>query len=246
MKKPTNEMYDSLTKAYDFFNSVLFDNKLPPCLITLQRKKNVLGYFSDKRFKNKKNDEVSEIAMNPSYFAIRTIEETLSTLVHEQCHMFQEKYGKPGRGNYHNKEFADIMFKAGLMTSQTGKEGGKRTGEPMDHYIISDGAFSKACQELIDDDFTLRWVDKYPPIERAYYAPDDDDGHSSDDEEETGKIELSKWGIEEEDLPEEPKPTRLKFTCPNCQDNLWGKPSLSVICGKCSDDETTYYFQVSE
>jgi hypothetical protein len=26
---------------------------------------------------------------------------------------------------------------------------------------------------------------------------------------------------------------RAKYTCPFCQSNVWGKPSLSIICGKC-------------
>ena len=28
-------------------------------------------------------------------------------------------------------------------------------------------------------------------------------------------------------------PTRYKFTCPNCSSNLWGKPSLKVLCVDC-------------
>ena len=28
-------------------------------------------------------------------------------------------------------------------------------------------------------------------------------------------------------------PTRYKFTCPNCSANLWGKPSLKVLCVDC-------------
>jgi len=46
MNNPTEEAYTELQKAYDFFNHALFGNKLPPCLITLQRKARTYGYFA--------------------------------------------------------------------------------------------------------------------------------------------------------------------------------------------------------
>lgn len=33
--------------------------------------------------------------------------------------------------------------------------------------------------------------------------------------------------------PEPKKQTRYKFTCPECKSNLWGKPSLKVLCIDC-------------
>lgn len=36
---PTQETYDELQRAYEFFNQRLFESALPPCLITLQREK---------------------------------------------------------------------------------------------------------------------------------------------------------------------------------------------------------------
>ncbi len=37
MTLPTPETYEELQHAYDFFDERLFNNELPPCLITLQR-----------------------------------------------------------------------------------------------------------------------------------------------------------------------------------------------------------------
>lgn len=34
------------------------------------------------------------------------------------------------------------------------------------------------------------------------------------------------------EMPEQ-KQTRAKFTCPECGVNVWGKPSLNLICGDC-------------
>jgi hypothetical protein len=50
----------------------------------------------------------------------------LSTLVHEQAHLWQHHFGKPGRGRYHNREWAAKMVEIGLIPSATGEPGGKQ------------------------------------------------------------------------------------------------------------------------
>ena len=32
-----------------------------------------------------------------------------------------------------------------------------------------------------------------------------------------------------------PKNTRTKYTCPSCQMNAWGKPSLQILCIECDE-----------
>lgn len=244
--KPTTETYAELQSAYDHFNKELFEGKLPECLITLQREKNTFGYFSPKRFVNKEHGKTDEIAMNPTYFSIRTIAETLSTLCHEAVHLYQDNFGKPGRGRYHNKEWADKMETIGLMPSSTGKEGGKRTGDRMSHYIIEGGRFDKACKKLLTKDFKISWADRFPPrravtgvIEGAASDDGNDDLFGKTGIETVGLDnnpvvdELSGWGIDIEDIPAVKVQTRAKFTCPQCQANVWGKPSLNIICGDC-------------
>jgi predicted SprT family Zn-dependent metalloprotease len=29
---------------------------------------------------------------------------------------------------------------------------------------------------------------------------------------------------------------KVKYTCPSCETNVWGKPGLSLVCGDCSED----------
>ncbi len=98
---------------------------------------------------------VDEIAMNPVYFSIRTIKATLSTLVHEMVHQWQFHFGKAGRRGYHNKEWAALMERVGLMPSDTGQPGGRKVGQSMTHYIITGGAFDRACDELLTRNFQL-------------------------------------------------------------------------------------------
>ena len=105
-KTPTEDMYLFIQYAYKYFNQKLFNDQLPPCLITLQRENNTLGYFHPKRFINSENKNITdEIALNPCFFAARPMAESLSTLVHEQVHLWQFHYGNPGRRGYHNREW---------------------------------------------------------------------------------------------------------------------------------------------
>ncbi len=46
--------------------------------------------------------------------------EVLGTLFHELLHGWQQAHGKPGRGNYHNKEFRDKAASYGLLIDHRG------------------------------------------------------------------------------------------------------------------------------
>lgn len=126
---PTATQYSRLQQAYDFFNAELFGGQLPPCLITLQRQKRVMGYFSRRRFVDAEMNFTDEIAMNPEFFGREVVVEVLQTIVHEMCHLWQCHLGKPGRRAYHNQEWADKMESIGLMPSSTGKPGGSITSK---------------------------------------------------------------------------------------------------------------------
>ncbi|HHH2825403.1 TPA: SprT-like domain-containing protein, partial [Escherichia coli] len=139
---PTIQAYGELQAAFEHYNAALFDGQLPHCLITMQREKRTYGYFSSRRFANRHEKTMTdEIAMNPSYFGVVPLLEILQTLVHEMAHAWQFHFGEPGRRGYHNKEWADKMEAIGLMPSDTGKPGGKKTGEKMADYAIDGGPF---------------------------------------------------------------------------------------------------------
>jgi SprT-like family len=157
---PTRTTYEGLTEAYDFFNESLFASRLPRCLITMQRKQGSYGYFAGGRFGTRDGAEITdEIALNPAHFRERTTEESLSTLAHEMCHLEQHHFGKPSRTGYHNKEWARMMKAVGLHPSNTGKEGGKETGQRVTHYIAPGGPFDRACSELVKQGYAVRYID---------------------------------------------------------------------------------------
>ena len=118
--KPTKQAYTELQTAYDFFNRKLFSGKLPPCLITMQRKNRTLGYFSGNRWADRTGAVTDEIAMNPMHFSGRSVEDVLSTLAHEMAHLWQHHCGTSSRNGYHNREWGAKMDEIGLCPSQMG------------------------------------------------------------------------------------------------------------------------------
>lgn len=210
---PTHSTYSTLQDAYTHFNTRLFDGKLPPCLITLQRKgSRVMGYFSPKRFAARTGTaRTDEIAMNPMHFRTRKDIEILQTLVHEMAHLWQAHFGKPSRAGYHNKEWARKMEAIGLMPSSTGKPGGATTGERMNDYVIRDGLFHQASQALLASGFRLEWYEPGAPVAASGMH----DGAPA---------------------PSQPVPAsgkRLTYQCPTCKARAWGKASLNLLCGVC-------------
>jgi hypothetical protein len=203
--------YRTLQEAYDYFNEALFDGSLPQVLITLQRKARAYGYFSAGRFRRRGGDDerIHEVALNPDGFTGRPDEDILSTLVHEQAHVWQKEYGKCGRGRYHNRQWARKMHEIGLMPSSTGLPGGRPTGDRVSHYILEDGKFIAECRAFMER-YKLVWESAITVAKQ-----------SGEDEDEAGAEDVQ---------------TRAKFTCPNCGLNVWAKPSARVDCHDCSAD----------
>ena len=154
-------VYKSFYEAFDWLNAALFDSELPDVVITMQRQRGARGYFSGKRFGQRHGDDVAdEIALNPSTFADRTDREIISTLLHEMAHEWQDHFGNPGRGRYHNKQWASKMIELGLMPSHTGEPGGKKTGDCVSHYIIEGGPFAREWEALEASGYTLDYQDR--------------------------------------------------------------------------------------
>ncbi|WP_394213489.1 SprT-like domain-containing protein [Enterovibrio calviensis] len=235
MTKPTHQMYQGLNDAFDYFNAELFESSLPQCLITLQRKPNTHGYLSRNRFVNSTGEVVSELALNPEMFPLYPVSEILQTLAHEMCHLWQNEHGKPSRGGYHNKEWAAKMQEIGLMPSSTGKVGGAVTGQFMGDYIVDGGRFESALNQLITNEFKLAWYDRFPPKKSIESSGTTvlNALMSSISAANPKQSKLNDLTKEESITPSERPQTRYKFTCPKCNSNLWGKPSLNVLCVDC-------------
>jgi hypothetical protein len=200
---PSTQNYGALDRAYDFFNAELFGGALPRCLITMQRHKGAFGYFAPERFGSSVGEVVDEIALNPMYFAKRDARATLSTLAHEQAHLWQQHFGAPSRSGYHNKEWAAKMREIGLHPSDTAAPGGKETGQKVSHFIVDGGAFDRAFAKLqaqgLGDLFGDRW-----------------------DESETAAKAKAKKNA-----------SKTAFECEECGLKAWAKADARLMCGEC-------------
>jgi predicted SprT family Zn-dependent metalloprotease len=255
MPSPSQEIYSAVEKAYTFFNQELFAGQLPDCLIVLQRQPKMMGYVSPKRWVNSNKRFVDELAINPEYFLGYPLIEIMQTLVHEQCHIWQAKFGSPGRRNYHNAEWANKMQDIGLMPSHTGLPGGKKTGEHMNDYAILGGKFQEAYTRLIEVGFHLPWLDRIPLV-RKDKTPSvfSTTGEPIDNRLQQNEIDIYSAAVGEELIEHqqqsdlsivEPllapirlennlkKNTRVKYRCTACGNQLWGKPNMNIICGDC-------------
>ena len=211
--KPTDDTFNLLQEAYDFFNQVLFENKLPPCLILLHRKSGTHGYYWPEQFRaiSDENQKLDEIALNPTTLN-RGDKAVLSTLVHEMVHLWQRHFGKPSRNGYHNRQWAKEMRRVGLMPTDTGEVGGKQTGQSVTHYIINNGSYDVAFARWSKQARPLLWTgeETYLTFKR-------------------GKRKSTTGMGKQKERPI----SKQKFSCPECQQNAWAKPSANLVCGDC-------------
>lgn len=217
-KSLTIQQYTTLDEAYKFFNKTLFKNDLPQVMLLLHRKgKRNLGYHHPNRFASReelekrmskkiKADEIhyiDELSLNPDNFIGCTDTSILSVLVHEMAHVWRHhcyKVKEAPRSGYHDKVWGQKMEEIGLMPSNTGDEGGKKTGQQMHHYIIKGGKFE--TQSLI--------FLKNKSIKLTSFP-------------------LSKAASTQ-------NKNKVKYSCPSCEANIWGKPGLKVQCIECEEE----------
>lgn len=68
-----------------------------------------------------------QVTFNTRYLE-RPVADLLETLFHELLHEWQDLYGKPGKGNYHNREFREKACSYGLLIDQRGRSLGVEQG----------------------------------------------------------------------------------------------------------------------
>lgn len=205
---PTQDTYEGFQRAYEYYNWQLFEDELPNCLITLQHRKKTYGYFLSKRFSDEAGSPSDEIALNPSFFLTRSVEEVLSTLAHEMTHLWQSHLGNPGRGRYHNREWADKMLSIGLQPSHSGFPDGRQTGDSMNHIILPNSRFQQVTASLMQAGFHVRWKAIKQERQNSESATPSNDT----DEKKSGK--------------------RIKYSCPACGLNMWGQHNAEIDCHK--------------
>lgn len=220
--KPTSKFYGLFQYLYDSYNEFLFNGELNDCLIVITRKKNVMGHYVHERWMYSDDSKTDELALNPTMFLKYDVYEICQTLVHEMCHVWQFHKGKPSRGGYHNKEWAEKMKSVGLMPTANGKVGGKITGQKMSDYPIEDSEFLKLSEELINSKV---FADLYYEVNPSIINQLDQSIPLFQ--------QVKELTFEDVIEPKENK-TKIKYSC-SCS-NVWGKPDLELYCKICEQD----------
>jgi hypothetical protein len=104
--------------AYDQMLRAWFRLDLPPFVIRLGRlRSSTYGHF---RPGCNEFAVAGEIAINTRYVDSLPFGETIGTLHHEQLHLWQQVHGRPGKGNYHNREYQQKAAESGLIVDSRG------------------------------------------------------------------------------------------------------------------------------
>jgi hypothetical protein len=234
VSQPTIAMSAELQAAFDHFNAELFEARLPPTLITLQRHRLTPGFYTPDGWVNHRDgqERADEIALNPRYFAVQTLNESMKALVLQMTFVWQRHYGKPGRRRYANKEYGEKLVSIGLQPSHNGKPGGRTVGEKIDAFVIEGGLFERACAKLLTKDFTLSWLDRFPVTlkqlaKTLHQLPEETRTALDADELAALDIQIAEG--------ERPTASQVRYHCPVCFRKLWGKKGQEgdVACMPC-------------
>lgn len=221
--KPTKKFYGLFQYIFDYYNDYLFGGDIKDCLIVITRQKKVMGHYAYKRWFHIEDQETDELALNPSMFLLYPLIEICQTMVHEMCHGWQYHYGTPSRPGYHNKEWGEKMITLGLMPSDTGKPGGKTTGQSMADYPLEGGLFLEVTEKLMNDEiFAGLYVEVNPGILDQLT------------ENEPLFDQIKNLHLQQGQSQERPKHQKVKYSC-SCS-NVWGKPGLELSCNLCGED----------
>lgn len=220
---PTTEFYECLNLIYTFYNKELFNDELPNTMFIISRKNNSFGYYSPERWINNEKVKSDEIGINPMMFGKYPMIEILKTITHEMCHLWQHHFGNKCKMTYHNKEWGEKMESIGLMPSNTGSFGGSKTGQQMMEYVIEDGCFDLKSKKLIENQvFQKLWFDILAPVT---YVEENIEFDTNINEIQSNIQNNIKIKIN----------NKIKYSCPACKSNVWGKKELHIICDDCKE-----------
>lgn len=233
--------YITLSECYDRLNEKLFGGKLPGCVLTFEDKGQNYGHYRYLGYVSRDGKtRKDEICLNPRHFLSNTGDlELLQTLAHEMCHQWQYHHGKHSRAGYHNKEWGNQMEFIGLIPSATGEPGSKKTGQCMADYPQKDGRFFIEAGEILKGRELIRFYKREVFQRKTFETATSPQPETS--WQHAAEAYASTQGEVSEADSKPPTPSKLKYSCPHCHTNAWGKPGLSLICGSCWDGTEPVY-----
>ena len=211
---PSVEQSENLINAFDYLNQKLFNGALPRPMLLFTRNPKILGgYFSNEKWFNTDGTKADEIALNANQLVEGDEIEIFGILIHEMTHQWQFHYGSPGRGGYHNREWADFCLTIGLKPINV-KDPDAETGDAINTILVKGGRAMLALANM-PETITIPF---YSELMDAPSAPEEPKGPQAP---------------EEVPVPKPKSGSRTKYTCTICGTNLWGKNGLKIMCMAC-------------
>jgi hypothetical protein len=205
MSRPTEEAYGEFQKAYDFYNQALFASTLPPCLITLHREsKRTYGYFSHKRF-----------------FRLTDGRSTTDEIAMNPVH-------------FSGRSVEDILSTLAHEMTHVWQA---HFGKPGRRGYHNKQWAAKMKEVGLGPSNTGEPGGKETGQQMTHYIVEGGPFKTATDALIKGGFSIS-WADAAAiaDDPAVPKPKsgqRVKYTCPGCDANVWGKDGLAILCQPC-------------
>ena len=205
-KAITPTEYNAFQKAYDFFNKELFAGSLPHVLITLQRHANARGYFAPERFN-----------------------------------------GRVLAGNVH-----ELAMNPDTFTDRSDEEILSTLAHEMAHvWQQACGTPPRRCYHDKEWAAKMKSIGLHPSTTAAPGGKEV--GQSVSHYIIVGGAYQKAWlklkstgfklswqsnpfGVAGKAAKAKKAASKTKYTCPECEQNAWGKPGTLLICGVCFED----------
>jgi hypothetical protein len=224
LTKPTDEQYRAFQAMFLYFNHQLFKDSLPSVFLNFSRKNGAFGFFAPDRWSRADASSVThEISINPAHLRERDPRDTAATLVHEMCHLWQHVHGDPPRRGYHDTEWSTKMLEVGLIPWDAERDEHRMSAHALTHQVAEDGPFLLAYRRM-PDEYLLPWR-CLEEGERPSGGRGRGGGGAG------GEAEGEGEGGGEGPAPK--SRNKVKYSCPGCATNVWGKPDLEITCTPC-------------
>ncbi len=217
---PTNDQFAAYRAMWTYFNAALFGGALGHVILNFSRLARSLGFFAPERWRDAGDQVTHEISLNPAHLKRDNAKDAASTLVHEMAHLWRHGQPNPPRNGYHDRQWADKMEALGLMPSSTAAPGGARVGYRMSHWIIPGGPFERAFEQM-PAECHLPWT-----------CGIDDEARG----EKKSKKEKKEKEKKEKKEKEAERKVKVKYSCPDCGLNVWGRAGLRLRCEDCDEE----------
>lgn len=210
MKKLTkyNRVAGYLLNIFRRANDRFFSGELPEPTITIQSTPGAYGHFcADGHLWQSKDGNSFEVNIGADTLN-RPIELTITTLMHEMCHMYDHLNGikDTSRGaTYHNKHFKETAEERGLIVEYSKKYGFAHTkpGDILIEWILDEGF----------EEIQLTRTEEP-------YRPEAKEGEAGDDEAKGPETKSKSHSI--------------KYTCPKCGCSVRATKKVNIACLDCS------------